>query len=62
MSTPVRQRMTQDLQLAGLSACTQDAYLRAFRQLAIAACGTATLWMVRRCRPAMETAGVGGPA
>ena len=54
--------MTQDLQLAGLSACTQDAYLRAFRQLAIAACGTATLWMVRRCRPAMETAGVGGPA
>ena len=34
MSTLLRQRMTQDLQLAGLSACTQDAYLRAVRQLA----------------------------
>jgi site-specific recombinase XerD len=34
MSTPLRQRMTQDLQLAGLSARTQDAYLRAVRQLA----------------------------
>jgi integrase/recombinase XerD len=34
MSTSVRQRTTQDLQLAGLSARTQDAYLRAVRQLA----------------------------
>jgi integrase/recombinase XerD len=34
MSTTLRQRMTQDLQLAGLSERTQDAYLRAVRQLA----------------------------
>jgi hypothetical protein len=32
--TPLRQRMTEDLQLRGLSAKTQDAYLRAVRQLA----------------------------
>jgi site-specific recombinase XerD len=34
MTTSLRQRMTQDLQLAGLSARTQEAYLRAVRQLA----------------------------
>jgi site-specific recombinase XerD len=34
MSTSLRQRMTQDLQLAGLSERTQDAYTRAVRQLA----------------------------
>lgn len=34
MSTTLRQRMTQDLQLAGLAERTQDAYLRAVRQLA----------------------------
>jgi site-specific recombinase XerD len=34
MSTALRHRMTQDLQLAGLSARTQDAYTRAVRQLA----------------------------
>jgi site-specific recombinase XerD len=34
MSTALRRRMTQDLQLAGLSASTLDAYLRAVRQLA----------------------------
>jgi integrase/recombinase XerD len=34
MSTSLRQRMTQDLQLAGLAERTQDAYLRAVRQLA----------------------------
>ena len=32
--TPLRQRMLEDLQLRGLSAKTQDAYLRAVRQLA----------------------------
>ena len=32
--TPLRQRMTEDLQLRGLAAKTQDAYLRAVRQLA----------------------------
>ena len=34
MSTALRQRMTQDLQLAGLSPATQHAYLRAVRMLA----------------------------
>jgi integrase/recombinase XerD len=34
MTTSLRQRMTQDLQLAGLSQRTQQAYLRAVRQLA----------------------------
>jgi len=34
MSTSLRQRMHQDLQLAGLSERTQEAYLRAVRQLA----------------------------
>jgi integrase/recombinase XerD len=34
MTSSLRQRMTQDLQLAGLSDRTQDAYLRAVRQLA----------------------------
>jgi len=34
MSTALRQRMLQDLQLAGLSENTQEAYLRAVRQLA----------------------------
>jgi integrase/recombinase XerD len=34
MSTSLRQRMLQDLQLAGLSDRTQDAYTRAVRQLA----------------------------
>ena len=34
MSTSLRQRMPQDLQLAGLADRTQDAYLRAVRQLA----------------------------
>jgi integrase/recombinase XerD len=32
--TPLRQRMIEDLQLRGLSAKTQEAYLRAVRQLA----------------------------
>jgi integrase/recombinase XerD len=32
--TPLRQRMMEDLQLRGLSAKTQDTYLRAVRQLA----------------------------
>jgi integrase/recombinase XerD len=34
MITPLRQQMHQDLQLAGLSPRTQEAYLRAVRQLA----------------------------
>jgi integrase/recombinase XerD len=34
MSTTLRQRLAQDLQLAGLSERTQDAYIRAVRQLA----------------------------
>lgn len=34
MSTTLRQRMLQDLQLAGLSTGTQEVYLRAVRQLA----------------------------
>jgi hypothetical protein len=34
MTTSLRQRMLQDLQLAGLSQRTQEAYLRAVRQLA----------------------------
>jgi site-specific recombinase XerD len=34
MITPLRQQMHQDLQLAGLSQRTQEAYLRAVRQLA----------------------------
>ena len=34
MSTALRHRMTQDLQLAGLSPRTQDAYTRAVRLLA----------------------------
>jgi integrase/recombinase XerD len=34
MTSSLRQRMTHDLQLAGLSERTQDAYLRAVRQLA----------------------------
>jgi integrase/recombinase XerD len=34
MTTSLRQRMLQDLQLAGLSERTQEAYLRAVRQLA----------------------------
>ena len=34
MVTPLRQQMQQDLQLAGLSERTQEAYLRAVRQLA----------------------------
>ena len=34
MATTLRQRMHQDLQLAGLSERTQEAYLRAVRQLA----------------------------
>jgi len=34
MITPLRQKMHQDLQLAGLSPRTQEAYLRAVRQLA----------------------------
>ena len=33
-STPLRQRMLDDLQLHGLAAKTQDAYVRAVRQLA----------------------------
>ncbi len=32
--TPLRQRMLEDLQLRGLSARTQDTYLRTVRQLA----------------------------
>ena len=32
--TPLRQRMIEDLQLRGLAVKTQDAYLRAVRQLA----------------------------
>jgi integrase/recombinase XerD len=32
--TPLRQRMIEDLQLRGLSRKTQDAYVRAVRQLA----------------------------
>jgi hypothetical protein len=34
MTTALRQRMLQDLQLAGLSERTQEAYLRSVRQLA----------------------------
>ena len=34
MTTALRQQMLQDLQLAGLSENTQEAYLRAVRQLA----------------------------
>jgi hypothetical protein len=34
MTTSLRQRMLQDLQIAGLSERTQEAYLRAVRQLA----------------------------
>jgi hypothetical protein len=33
-TTPLRERMRQELQLAGLSERTQEAYLRAIRQLA----------------------------
>jgi integrase/recombinase XerD len=33
-TTPLRERMRQDLQLAGMSARTEEAYLRAVRQLA----------------------------
>ena len=33
-STPLRQRMMEDLQLHGFAAKTQDAYLRAVKQLA----------------------------
>jgi hypothetical protein len=33
-TTPLRERMRQDLQVAGLSERTQEAYLRAVRQLA----------------------------
>jgi Phage integrase, N-terminal SAM-like domain len=33
-TTPLRERMRQELQLAGLSERTQEAYLRAVRQLA----------------------------
>jgi hypothetical protein len=33
-TTPLRERMRQDLQLAGLSERTQEAYLRSVRQLA----------------------------
>ena len=32
--TPLRQRLIEDLQLHGLSAKTQDAYVRAVKQLA----------------------------
>jgi len=32
--TPLRQRMVEDMQLRGLSEKTQDAYVRAVRQLA----------------------------
>jgi integrase/recombinase XerD len=35
MTTALRQKMHQDLQLAGLSEGTQEAYLRAVRQLAV---------------------------
>jgi len=35
MSTALRKKMHQDLQLAGLSEGTQDVYLRALRQLAV---------------------------
>ena len=35
MSTALRKKMHQDLQLAGLSEGTQDVYLRAVRQLAV---------------------------
>ena len=34
MSTPLRQRISEDLRLAGLGERTQEAYLRAVRQLA----------------------------
>jgi len=34
MTTPLRQRMIEDMQLRGLSEKTQDAYVRAVRQLA----------------------------
>lgn len=34
MTSELRRRMSHDLQLAGLSPRTQDAYLRAFRMLA----------------------------
>ena len=34
MTTPLREKMRQDLQLAGLVEGTQDVYLRAVRQLA----------------------------
>ena len=34
MTTPLRQRMIEDMQLHGLSANTQDAYVRAIKQLA----------------------------
>jgi hypothetical protein len=33
-TTPLRERMRQELQLAGLGERTQEAYLRAVRQLA----------------------------
>lgn len=33
-STPLRERMRADLQIAGLSERTQEAYLRAVRQMA----------------------------
>ena len=35
MATSLRDRMRQDLQLAGLGERTQEAYLRAVRQLAV---------------------------
>jgi hypothetical protein len=35
MSTALRKKMHQDLQLAGLSEGTQDVYLRAVRRLAV---------------------------
>ena len=33
-STPLRQRMLEDMQLHGFAAKTQDAYVRAVKQLA----------------------------
>lgn len=33
-TSPLRQRMLQDLQLAGLSERTQEAYIRTVRQMA----------------------------
>jgi len=34
MTTPLRQRMIEDMQLRGLSEKTQESYVRAVRQLA----------------------------